>query len=31
MRDPAVAEGERVEEILRRLKNRETGDADGIE
>ena len=31
MRDPAVAEGERVEEILRRLKNRDTGDADGIE
>jgi ribosome-binding factor A len=31
MRDPAVAEGERVEEILRRLKNRDTGEADGIE
>ena len=31
MRDPAVAEGEKVEEILRRLKNRDSGVADGIE
>jgi ribosome-binding factor A len=31
MRDPAVAEGEKVEEILRRLKNRDSGEADGIE
>jgi ribosome-binding factor A len=29
--DPAVAEGAKVEEILRRLKNRTSGEADGIE
>jgi ribosome-binding factor A len=31
VRDPAVAEGEKVEEILRRLKSGRSGDADGIE
>lgn len=29
--DPAVAEGEKVEEILRRLKSGRSGDADGVE
>jgi len=29
--DPAVAEGAKVEEILRRLKSATSGDADGIE